>query len=170
MTLAGLLALVFVPMLIEARRAARHEREQLSRGGIEPAGDVYQVMRLAYPGAFLAMLVEGAIRGLPGAPVAAIGLVVFALAKFLKWWAILSLGPSWTFRVIVRPGSTRVTDGPYRFADHPNYVGVIGELLGVGLMTGAVITGPLGVAGFGGLIVRRIAVERRALDAILPRA
>src|SRR5690349_19702390 len=51
MILAVLIALVFGPMLIEARRAARHERLQLSRGGIEPAGDVYEVMRLAYPGA-----------------------------------------------------------------------------------------------------------------------
>src|SRR6185503_10224668 len=58
-------ALVYVPMLVEARRASRNERAQRARGGIEPPGDVYRLMRLVYPGAFLLMLAEGAIRGGP---------------------------------------------------------------------------------------------------------
>ena len=37
----ALLAIVFVPMLVEARRAARNERAQRARGGVEPPGDVY---------------------------------------------------------------------------------------------------------------------------------
>ena len=52
------------------------------------------------------------------------GLAVFAAAKLLKWWAIRSLGPYWTFRVIVVPGSSRVDSGPYRFLRHPNYIAV----------------------------------------------
>ena len=54
-------------------------------------------------------------------------------AKALKWWAILTLGRFWTFRVIVVPGATLVAGGPYRWLRHPNYVGVIGELVGVGV-------------------------------------
>ena len=46
---------------------------------------------------------------------------------------------------------------------HPNYVAVIGELVGVALMAGARLSGPVGVVGFGLLIVKRIAVEERAL-------
>ncbi len=66
MTSALLLAVVFVPMAIEAWRAARNERAQRASGGIEPPGDVYPIMQVAYPGAFLAMIAEGAVRG--GAP------------------------------------------------------------------------------------------------------
>ena len=90
-------------MLIEALRAARNERAQRAPAASKPPGDVYAIMQIAYPGAFLAMLAEGAVRG--GAPVAAvaIGATVFALAKALKWWAILALGQAWTFRVIVVP-------------------------------------------------------------------
>src|SRR5262249_58475610 len=124
-------------MLIEARRAAAHERAQRARGGIEPAGDVYRVMRVSYPGAFLVMLGEGAWRDGVPVPIVAAGLALFAAAKALKWWAILSLGPFWTFRVIVIPGASLVAGGPYRFIRHPNYVAVVGELVGAALMTGA---------------------------------
>jgi isoprenylcysteine carboxyl methyltransferase (ICMT) family protein YpbQ len=46
---------------------------------------------------------------------------------------------------------------------HPNYVGVIGELLGMAMMMGARLTGPLALLAFGELLRRRIAAEERAL-------
>jgi methyltransferase len=163
------LVLVFVPMLVEARRAAGNERAQRARGGIEPDGDVYPVMQIAYPLAFLAMIAEGVWRGAPPVPIVTAGAVLFAAGKVLKWWAILTLGPAWTFRVIVVPGSERIRGGPYRVLDHPNYVGVVGELAGTALMTGALMAGPAAGVGFGLLMIRRVGIERRALDAILPR-
>src|ERR1044071_7840385 len=98
-------ALVFLPMLLEARRAAVNERAQRTRGGVEPPDDVYRVMRVAYPGAFLLMIVEGSVRGGASAALFASGAAVFVFAKALKWWAIAALGPAWTFRVIVVPGA-----------------------------------------------------------------
>jgi methyltransferase len=161
--------LVFVPMLLEATRAARNERAQRARGAIEPAGDVYRMMRIAYPAAFLIMIGEGVARGMPSTVMIAAGAGLFAAAKTLKWWAIQSLGRSWTFRVLVVPGMELVESGPYRFMRHPNYVAVIGELVATAFMTGARLTGPIAVIGFGVLMARRIAVERQALDAILRR-
>src|ERR1700682_3420712 len=128
---------VAAAMLIEAARASRNERVQRARGGVEPPGDVYRVMQAAYPGAFLVMIAEGAVRG-PAAPAVVVaGVVTWAAAKALKWWAIRSLGPSWTFRVIVVPGAPLVATGPYRYLRHPNYVAVAGELVAVAMMTGA---------------------------------
>lgn len=166
MTLVLFAAVTFVLMGIEARRAAVNERAQRAAGGFEPAGDVYLLMRVAYPGAFLAMILEGAVRG--GAPwsAAAVGAVVFALAKALKWWAILTLDRAWTFRVIVVPQAPLVATGPYRFVRHPNYVGVIGELVGAALITGALIAGPVTTALFMALIVKRTQMETRALDRV----
>jgi methyltransferase len=154
---------VFVPMLIEARRAASNEIAQRERGGIEAQGDVYNAMRVVYPVAFLLMIAEGALRGGASIAVATSGLVLFAAAKTLKWWAILTLGEFWTFRVIVVPRAPLVTNGPYHFIRHPNYVAVLGELLGVALLTDARVTGPVAIGGFGILIWRRIVVEERAL-------
>src|SRR6185436_14944433 len=109
-------------MAIEAQRAARNERAQ--------RGDVYRLMQGVYPGAFAAMLVEGAVRGGPPPALVAAGAIVFAAAKAVKWWAIISLGGAWTFRVIVVAGAPRVASGPYRFFRHPNYVAVVAELAG----------------------------------------
>src|SRR5262245_39489751 len=125
-------------------------------------------MRVVYPAAFLAMIVEGAMRP-DVSTLWPAGALLFAAAKALKYWAIASLGPCWTFRVIVVPGMTRVADGPYRYLRHPNYVAVGRDVGGGALLTGARLAGPIGTALFVALIVRRVAVENRALDAILPR-
>jgi len=153
-------------MAVEALRAARNERAQRAHGGIEPPDDVYRWMQVAYPGAFVAMLAEAAMRHPPPPSLAIAGVAVFTLAKVVKWWAILTLGRFWTFRVIVVPGATLVSRGPYRFLRHPNYVGVIGELVGVGLLTGAVVSGPIATALFAALLRRRVAVEERALRGL----
>lgn len=168
--LTALLAVVAVSMLVEAGRAARHEAAQRARGGVEPPDDVYRWMQVAYPGAFLLMLAEGVLRGAPPGWVAGIGAAVFAAGKVIKWWAILTLGPRWTFRVIVVPGMPLATGGPYRFVRHPNYVGVVGELVGTALVAGAPVAGVIGTVLFGWLMARRVRVEERALDAILRRA
>jgi len=160
----SLLLIVFIPMLVEAARSARNERLQIARGGIEPPGDVFRIMRIAYPGAFLAIVAEGVWRGSPTPAVIAAGAVVFVAAKALKWWAILTLGRAWTFRVITVPGDALVTRGPYRLLDHPNYAAVIGELVGTSMMAGAPAAGMIATAGFSMLMWKRIAIEERALD------
>jgi len=165
MTNWSIAAAIYLPMLVEARRAARNERTQLARGGIEPRDDVYNVMRIAYPVGFAAMLVELTVRGRPPAEMLLAGGAVFACAKALKWWAIATLGRAWTFRVIAVPASPLVTGGPYRFLRHPNYVGVIGEFVGAALLTGARVAGPAATLLFGVLVIKRIRVEERLLAA-----
>jgi methyltransferase len=157
------LVIVFVPMAVEAVHAGRNERGQRARGGVEPAGDVYPVMRVVYPAAFVAMILEGLIRGGAPAGIAAIGVDLFVAAKAMKWWAIAALGRAWTFRVIVVPGDRLVRSGPYRYLRHPNYVAVAGELAAAALMTGAAIAGPIATASFVWLMTKRIAIEERAL-------
>jgi methyltransferase len=163
--LVAIAVLIFAPMLLEAARAARNERAQRARGGIEPSGDVYAAMRVGYPAGFAAMLFEGALRGSAGGLATAAGLGVFAAAKAIKWWAIVTLGPSWTFRVIVVPGHPLAASGPYRLFRHPNYVGVVGELVGAAVLTRAWIAGTIAVLAFAVLLGKRIAVEEAAIRA-----
>ena len=154
---------IFLPMAIEAVVAARHDRALRALGAIEPAGDVYRAMQVAYPGAFLAMLAEGTWRGVGPDTLCIVGAGVFVTAKALKYWAIATLGVRWTFRVLVPPASQRLVRGPYRWMSHPNYVAVALELTGVALAMHAGVTGPIGVAGFAYLMWRRIQIEERAL-------
>jgi methyltransferase len=159
---ASLLA-VLLMMLGESLIARRHERRLRQRGAVEPPGDVYAMMRWAYPGAFVAMAVEGALFREPGAPIVVVGACVLGAAKALKWWAMASLGTRWTFRVLVVPDAPLVCTGPYAVLRHPNYVAVVGELLSVALLVGAVISGPVAVLLFGLLLRQRIRLEDRAL-------
>jgi methyltransferase len=155
----------FVPMLAEAARSRRNERALRRSGAIEPKEDVYPLMQVAYPACFAAMVAECFVRERTAGVSFAAGAVVFALAKALKYWAIASLGPRWTFRVLVLPGAPLVASGPYRWLRHPNYVGVAGELVGASLMAAAPIAGVASVVVFGGLMLARIRVEERALEA-----
>jgi methyltransferase len=160
-------AVIFGLMGGEARRAARNERTQRARGGVEPIADrsTYRAMQIVYPAAFAAMIFELALRGAPSHAALAIGATLFLAAKALKWWAIVTLGSCWTFRVIVVPGARLVHAGPYRWLRHPNYVAVAAELIGAAVMTGAILVGPSATAVFLLLMARRIRVEQRALDA-----
>ena len=154
---------VFAPMIAEAVISARHDRVLRARGAIEPDGDVYKLMQLAYPGCFLVLLAEGAARGVHWDAVMASGAAIFAGAKALKYWAITSLGERWTFRVIVQPGRPLVRTGPYRFVDHPNYIGVVGELVGAAMMLGARVFGPIMTIVFGIALWARLRFESRIL-------
>ena len=163
MIVAAAAVVVFGLMLIENGVSARHDRALRASGAVEPAGDVYRLMAVAYPAAFVAMLVEGVLRGAGPDRWFAAGLAIWAAAKTLKYWAIASLGPRWTFRVLVPPRSARTTIGPYRWLSHPNYVAVVGELLAVALAMHAYVSGPAGVVVFGLLMLQRIRIEEMAL-------
>ena len=160
------LVLAFLPMVFEARLATQHDRALRSDGAVEPQDDVYPIMQVAYPASFLAMALEAFFRKAQVDAVFVVGAGVFALAKAIKYWAIATLGSRWTFRVLVPPGSSLIHGGPYRFMRHPNYLGVIGELIGMALIAHATVSGPIAVVLFAGIIVARIRVEERALDRV----
>jgi len=164
-----LAALAFLPMLGEAVLSARHERVLRARGAVEPTDDVITAMQFAYPGGFAVLAVEAWLRQATVDDVFMWGLAVFAAGKAVKYWAIAALGERWTFRVLVPKGSSLVAAGPYRWLRHPNYVGVGGELAGAALMAHAWVSGPIVVAGFGLLLLRRIHVEERALGGTSTR-
>jgi methyltransferase len=154
---------VFLVMVGEAVLSRVNEISLRKQGAVEAPGDVYRTMQWAYPAGFAAMVLEGAWRGPAPAVVLVSGLALFGLAKALKLWAITSLGERWSFRVLVVPGRALVSSGPYRWIRHPNYLAVVGEILGVALTVWAPVTGSIALVGFGALMWRRIGIEDRAL-------
>jgi methyltransferase len=164
-TVNALLVLVVVGAFLgaEAIWSRRNEERLRARGALEPPGDVYPAMQIAYPAAFIAMAFEGAVAGVASGPLWIAGLGLFAASKALKYWAIATLGDRWSFRVLVIPGEPLVASGPYRLLRHPNYVAVMGELASVAVMMAAPLSGSMALAGFGGLMLARVRVEERAL-------
>lgn len=150
----------------EAILSAFNEKQLRARGAIEPDGDVISLMRFAYPGAFIAMGIEGALTGPAPRDLLMAGLALFGVAKALKVWAISSLGSKWSYRVLVVPGDRLVSTGPYQFISHPNYVAVVGEIVSVAAIVWAPITGTLAALGFGALMIARIRIEDKALGRL----
>ena len=155
-------AAVVAMMLAELRLSRTNERALLARGAVEPPDPVFAAMRWAYPGAFVAMAVEGLFAQGPPVASAVIGAGVLLSGKALKYWAIASLGSRWTYRVLVLPGAPLVRTGPYRILRHPNYVGVIGEMAGMAMLVRAPVAGAAGTAFFALLLWRRIRAEEQA--------
>jgi methyltransferase len=162
-------------MLAETRRSRANEAALESRGALKPDGDVWTWMAALYPLSFFAMGVEGLWRAQVGSFEGrqrwfVAGLVLFVAAKALKYWAIRTLGDRWSFRVMILPGQPLVRGGPYRYLAHPNYVGVVGELVGTAMMMTAAFTGPLMCAAFGVVLWGRVRFENRVLSALAPRS
>lgn len=176
MTFVGfVVAFVLGLMLAEQRVSAANERTLKAKGAICPPGDVFGLMRWLYPAAFVAMGAEGAWHAWQPAlgPVAngpsfvVSGVVLFGASKALKYWAIRTLAERWTFKVYVEPGRKLETSGPYAYVGHPNYIAVVGELVGTAMMVQAPVTGVVAVAVFGAALVARIRFEERVMAEAL---
>jgi methyltransferase len=171
---AFVVAMVLGFMLAEARVSRAHERLLRAQGAREAPGDVYRLMAVLYPGVFVMMGVEGLYRARDAVATvasyspswAASGVLLFIASKGLKYWAIRALGERWTFRVLVQPGRPLVTNGPYKYLSHPNYVAVVGEIVSTAMMVSARISGPVALLLFGAVLWARIRVEERALTSL----
>src|SRR4029453_171313 len=80
------LVLAFLPMAFEAGLAARPDRALRAAGASEPKDDVFPLMQVVYPTAFLVMALEAFLRGARADAVFAAGAVMFAAAKTVKYW------------------------------------------------------------------------------------
>jgi methyltransferase len=88
---------------------------------------------------------------------------VLLVAKALKLWAVRSLGKYWTMRVLIVPGSHTVTQGPYRYIKHPNYLAVLLEIAAIALAGKSIITFLIIFSLFSWILYYRVVSEEKAL-------
>ncbi len=162
-----LVALVALGRLIELRIAARNRRALIARGGVEAAPGHYRWMVFLHTAFLVGCPLEVWLFGRPflawlGIPM----LFLVVLATGLRYWVIRTLDGRWTTRIIVLPGSSPVTGGPYRFLRHPNYLAVITEILALPLVHTAWLTAIV-FSLLNGLLLRvRIRAEEAALSRV----
>lgn len=145
--------------LVVSKRNLAWSRQQ---GGVEVGASHYPVMVVLHTALLVGCLVEGSARHF----VPALGWPMFAIvlaSQGLRWWCIATLGRQWNTRVVVVPGLPRITGGPYRLFDHPNYVAVIAEGIALPLVRTGWITALLFTVLNAGLLTVRIRTENRAL-------
>lgn len=143
---------------------ARHTAKGLAAQGARPVrpdgmGAIVAVHALFFAGC----LAEGWWRGIGSGWWTPLGIGVFTAGGVLRYWSMATLGRRWSTRVWVLPEAPLVEKGPYRFLQHPIYLGVTFELLGFALAFGLLFT-TLVVPSLNVLAVRnRIRIEERAL-------
>lgn len=68
--------------------------------------------------------------------VALAGLVITVAGCLFAAWARLTLGANWSGRVTLKQGHELITTGPYAFARHPIYTGLVTGVAGTALALG----------------------------------
>ncbi len=156
--------LLALQRLYELRLSRRHEAIIRSRGGQEHAAWQTEAMKAMHAAWFIAMLVE--VDGLrrpfiPG--LSLLALLALAAGQALRYAAIWALKWRWTIRVMTIPGFPPVRNGIYRYLRHPNYLGVVLEVLAVPLLHSAYVTAIAFSLANLLLLSARIRTEDRAL-------
>lgn len=161
----ALVAAVVVARFVELSVARRHLQWARERGGVERGAGHYPWMVALHTALIVGCVVEVFVADRPFLPW--LGWPMLALlvaAHALRWWCIRTLGPQWNTRVVVVPGLSLVSRGPYRLMRHPNYAAVVLEGIALPLVHTAWVTAlaftVLNVVLLWGV---RIPVEERAL-------
>jgi protein-S-isoprenylcysteine O-methyltransferase Ste14 len=124
-----------VPELIGSRKQmARVSRKEAS---LQDRGSMVMLIGFQWTGLALNFILgwlfpAAAIQG-PRMALFLLGVLLMLPGVALRWYAIWTLGNSFTRDVAVAPDQNVVQNGPYRFIRHPSYSGTILTMLGVGL-------------------------------------
>ena len=160
----ALLVAVGLERLFELRLSQRNARRAIARGGIECDAGHYGFMKVLHTAFLAACAAEVILLRRPFHPaLAAAMLAAAALAQALRYWSIWTLGERWNVRVIVVPGDSVVTRGPYRFVRHPNYAAVAIEGIALPLIHTAWLTALCFTLANAVLLAVRVGCEERAL-------
>lgn len=153
--------------LAVARRNARWLRD---RGARELGRGHYPAMVAVHVGLVTAPPAEVLLLDRPFDPLLGwpmLGLTVAGIA--MRWWSASALGRRWTTRVFVLPGAGLVRRGPYRVLRHPNYVGVVAEVVALPLVHGAWLSSLVLTVALAAVLARRLAVESEAVQRMRRR-
>jgi methyltransferase len=164
----GLVAVVVVARGVELAVSERNRRWSLARGGVESGAGHYPVMVLLHTGLLAGALVEVLTLDRPFLPWLGWPMLALLVASHgLRWWCISSHRRQWCTRIVVVPGLSTVTSGPYRFLRHPNYVAVVLEGIALPLVHTAWVTAAAFTVANAALLRVRIAAEDRALRSLV---
>lgn len=159
----GLFIFVIIQRLIELMIAKSNEKWLKKRGGIETGREHYKWFVIVHLFFFISILTEVFIKQKPIIHINYFLLSIFFISQFGRVWCIYSLGRFWNTKIIILPGESKITSGPYKYIKHPNYIIVGIELVVIPLLFGAYMTAIIFPVLHMLLLRKRIPIENRAL-------
>jgi methyltransferase len=153
-----ILSLVVAQRLAELFIAHRNTKRLLDNGGVEVSSGHYPLIV-----AFHAVWLAGLWYFVWGHSVIWPWAFAYLVLQAARGWIIAALGSRWTTRIIIVPGETLNTSGPYKYFRHPNYMIVAAEIFVLPMVFGlwfyALVMGCINL----GILFWRIREEETAL-------
>jgi len=161
-----LLAAVGLLRLVELRVSRRNFDRMLAGGAVPVPEPHFKWIVVIHTGVLIGAALEVIFLKRPLIPwLAATMFALFIASNLLRLWVVVSLGRLWSVNVMDSSRIGIVTSGPFRFVRHPNYTGVVLEVISLPLIYTAWITAVAAALGYGYALSRRVPAEEKALMA-----
>ncbi|WP_372368471.1 isoprenylcysteine carboxyl methyltransferase family protein [Candidatus Uabimicrobium sp. HlEnr_7] len=164
----ALVIMVAIQRLWEMRISARNEKKLKEEyRAVEKFPRHFIFMKLVHALWLVSCVGEAFYRQMP--PQwwwIAVGLILLLAGQILRIVAIRTLDGRWTVKIIVIPESVPVAGGIYRYIRHPNYLGVIIEIVALPVIFGCWITAIVFSISNALVLLIRIRAEEQALQSV----
>lgn len=161
-----LLAAVGLLRLVELRISRQHQERMLSQGAVRVPEPHFKWIVVVHSGVLLGAALEVVLLRRPFLPLlAATMFVLFLASNLMRFWVVRAMGNLWSVQVMDSTRIGVVTTGPFRFVRHPNYTGVILEMISLPLIHTAWITALATSVGYSIALFLRIRAEETVLMA-----
>jgi len=159
-----LLVAVGIGRFAELRISRNNQKKMLANGAARVSEPHFQWMVVVHTIVLIGAGLEVIFLRRTLIPALAIPMtILFLLANALRWWVIGTLRSHWNVQVMNSARLGVVSNGPYRWVRHPNYVAVFVELIALPLIYTAWISALVAAVGNGWVLHSRLAVEDQML-------
>jgi len=162
----GLLAAVAVLRLVELRISRRHQQTMVAKGAVPVPEPHFKWIVVVHTGVLIGAALEVILLHRPFLPLLAAAMfIVFLASNLMRFWVVRELGDLWNVQVMDSTRIGVVITGPFRFVRHPNYTGVILEMISLPLIHTAWITTIVTSLAYSFALSMRIRAEESVLMA-----
>jgi methyltransferase len=162
----ALLAAVGLLRLVELRISRGHQQRMLAAGAVRVPEPHFKWMVVVHTSVLVGAALEVILLKRPFLPL--LGAIMFALflaSNLVRFWVVRTLGDLWSVQVMDSTRIGVVTTGPFRFVRHPNYTGVILEMISLPLIHTAWITTVVTSLAYSFALSMRLRAEESVLMA-----
>jgi len=161
-----LLAAVGLLRLIELRVSKRNQERMLAGGAVRVPEPQFKLIVFVHTGLLIGAALEVILLKRPFLPVfGTVMIVLFIASNLIRFWVVRTLGGLWSVQVMDSTRLGIVTTGPFRLARHPNYTGVVLEVISLPLIHTAWITAILASLCYSIALFMRVRAEESVLMA-----